>query len=96
MDTNQTSSGASMASPEKHGGNGFWGIITVIIILIVGGILLLNSEKNVGEDSGTDVNIDISSEDEYAVPTITGTSDDTASIAADMEEMDFSDIDQGL
>jgi hypothetical protein len=95
MDTNQTSSGAPMATPEKSGGNGFWGIIVVIIILIAGGILLLNSEKN-REETGADINIDISSEDEYAIPAITGTSDDTASIAADMEEMDFSDIDQGL
>lgn len=95
MDTTQTSNGSPM-TPEKSGGNGFWGIIAVIIILIVGGILLLNSEKNAEENTGTDVNIDISSEDEYAVPAITGTSDDTASIAADMEEMDFSDIDQGL
>lgn len=96
MDT-QINEGTTVVS-EKKDSSGIVGIIIVIIILIAGGLLLIKDEKASEFKSSVDstTNIEVSSEDEFAVPVINDTSDDTASIVEDVDDMDFSNIDQGL
>lgn len=102
MDTIETQNNQTPNfTQDKKEGKGLWSIIIVIMILLVGVFLLLSGEKreevqnenSLGETTNT---TDVTIEDEFAVPEITDTSDDTASIIEDIESMDFSNIDQGL
>jgi hypothetical protein len=73
--------------PEKKSSGAIVGLIVIIIILIVGGVYLWqNSVKDKILPANSTLN----------TGNVPGTTDDTASIEADLNNIDLESLDQGI